>query len=124
MKSGQGIDEHDEALHLALRAVDDDDAFGDSASDALSADALRAAIENAVVSMLTHHPERLMSVLYRIDVDETRINDVMNNAPVGGIATRITGLIIDRMMQKVATRNAYRRAAENTPDEDTSEEQT
>ncbi|MBX7155840.1 MAG: hypothetical protein U0Y96_03840 [Candidatus Kapaibacterium sp.] len=98
-----------EALALAYHSLTESD------TEIMVADnELHERITERVVELLTKNPERLMSILYRIDVNEQRINDVMKNAPIGGIASRISELIIERMQQKVETRNKYRSA--NQPD--------
>ncbi|MFM2133372.1 MAG: hypothetical protein RL156_653 [Bacteroidota bacterium] len=64
-------------------------------------------LEN-VVALLTKNPERLMSILYRIDVPEHRVRQVMSNEPVGGIARNLTALLLERMEQKLETRRKYK----------------
>jgi hypothetical protein len=64
-------------------------------------------LEN-VVALLTKNPERLMSILYRIDVPEHRVRQVMSNEPVGGIARMLTALLLERMEQKLETRRKYK----------------
>ncbi len=92
-----------EALVLSTRLFDDDDAL------TLGVDELHARVLNHIVKLLSTQPERLMSLLYRIDVREDRVKDIMSNAPVGSIATQLSDLIIDRMREKILTREKYRR---------------
>ena len=65
-------------------------------------------IEEQVVALLTKNPERLMSILYRIDVPEDKVRDVMTKGPVGSIATKLAALLLLRMEQKVQTRRRYK----------------
>lgn len=89
-----------QALHTSLRLFDDE-----ALVDAV--DVLHRRIEEAVIELLTKSPEKLMQILYRIDVLEERVDAVMKHAPVGSIASQIATLIIDRMREKVLTRQRY-----------------
>ena len=97
-----------EALQLAYTSLQDSN-FDYIVSD----DIIQEQILERVVELLTKNPERLMSILYKIDVQEQRINDVMKNTPIGGIAQHITNLILERMQEKVETRNKYRSQQQN-----------
>lgn len=91
-----------EAYTLALDAL-----HSYSEEQALSTDDMHNLLTEKIVELLSKNPERLMSILYRIDVDEMRINDVIKNAPIGSIASRIAALVIERMEQKARTRRMY-----------------
>ncbi len=95
-----GSEEH-ETLAASLQLFDAEQLI-------TSDEQLRARIEEEVVRLLTEQPERLMHVLYRIDVSEQAVDAVMKNTPIGGIAARLTILLIERMRQKVQTRRQYR----------------
>ncbi len=99
-----------QALRSALTLFDNEMVVDDH-------DALHQRVEEAVVEMLTKNPERLMSVLYRIDVGEEKVDAVMKNAPVGSIASQISTLIIDRMREKIVTRQRYQASAKKRADE-------
>ena len=91
-----------EAQKLALQILQDDEEL------VSTDDVLFETVLQRVVELLSESPEKLMSILYRIDVSEEKINDVIKNAPVASIATRIATLIIERMREKIETRKKYR----------------
>ncbi len=98
------------ALHMSLQLFDPD-------GEVAPTDELLQRIEAAVIELLSTNPERLMQILYRIDVDESRVNDVMQHAPVASVAGRIAELIIERMRNKVRTRQLYREMSRNDSDD-------
>lgn len=86
-------------------------------SDYFEQDALRLAqtkealvkqLAEAIVFLLLHDMEKLMNILYRIDVFErdTKAAFAQNNPEQ--IAPRLAELILQREMQKAKTRLAYR----------------
>ena len=87
--------------------------FGDEMT-AETRDELERYVREQVVALLTKNPERLMSILYRIDVPEERVRDVMMREPVGGIATKLTALLLERMEQKMETRRRYKDERDRT----------
>jgi hypothetical protein len=90
--------------------------FGDEMA-AETRDELERYVREQVVALLTKNPERLMSILYRIDVPEERVRDVMMKEPVGGIATKLTALLLERMEQKMETRRRYKDERDRTRNE-------
>ncbi|TAE87599.1 MAG: hypothetical protein EAY81_03970 [Bacteroidetes bacterium] len=65
-------------------------------------------LAEAIVFLLLHDMEKLMNILYRIDVFErdTKAAFAQNNPEQ--IAPRLAELILNREMQKAKTRLAYR----------------
>lgn len=59
--------------------------------------------------MLQHDFDRLMGILYRIDVSEARLRYMLQSEPDTDAATLITNLIIERQWQKIKTRQEFRR---------------
>lgn len=52
--------------------------------------------------------QRLLNGLYRIDVSEKKVNEVLNQSAPDSIAKEISILILERELQKVETRLKYR----------------
>ena len=52
--------------------------------------------------------QRLMNGLYRIDVSEEKVNEVLNLSAPDEIGSNIAKLILERELQKVETRFKYR----------------
>lgn len=99
-----------DALQSAARLFSDE-------MTAETRDELERYVREQVVALLTKNPERLMSILYRIDVPEERVRDVMMKEPVGGIATKLTALLLERMEQKMETRRRYKDERDRTRNE-------
>ena len=64
-------------------------------------DLLTTAVQNLIDSDF----ERFLNALYRIDVDEQKVNEAFANE--GNVAAVIAELIIQRELQKVETREKY-----------------
>ena len=64
--------------------------------------------ERRIAWMIEHRFERLMSILYRIDVDEKSVKDALTDTSISESAKRIASLLIERECEKVASRLRYR----------------
>lgn len=69
---------------------------------------LRDQLVDRIDSLLTHRQELLMSILYRVDVKESLVVDAFRNLPLEAIAPRLADLIIERQLEKVRSRRAFR----------------
>ena len=52
--------------------------------------------------------QRLLNGLYRIDVSEQKVNEVLNASAPDSIAKEVAQLILERELQKVETRLKYK----------------
>lgn len=52
--------------------------------------------------------QKLISILYRIDVDEKKLKQLLNNMPDTDAAVIIGNLIIERQQQKIESRNLFK----------------
>jgi len=77
-------------------------------SDDERADAFRALLTARIVELLDGDTERLMHILYRVDVPESVVARVFRDHPLAEIAPTLADLIIERQMEKARTRAAYR----------------
>ncbi len=80
------------------------------ATDAIDLIAFREALARRLAAIMDRQMGRLPELLYRIDLDEERVKDVMANAPLDRIALDLADLIIERTLLKMRTREAYRSA--------------
>ena len=64
----------------------------------LTREALEAALEGKIAYMIEYQIEELFSKLYRLDIFEEKIKQVI--AEGGEIAQKIAGLVIDRQLEK------------------------
>ena len=70
-------------------------------------DELKSALKKIVSYLLDRDMSRLLLALYRIDVSEVKVKQVLAVAEPDKIADSITDLIIQRELQKVETRIKY-----------------
>ncbi len=64
--------------------------------------------------MMRYESENLTNALYRMDVDERKLNAAMNTDDGIELSARIARLVIDRHIQKIETRKKY--GSTNSPD--------
>ena len=57
--------------------------------------------------LIQHHFEKLVSLLYRIDVSEAKIKSLLQQQPNEDAAKIIADLIIERQLQKIKTRQQF-----------------
>ena len=69
---------------------------------------LRVTLVNDVEHLLVDRRELLLSMLYRIDVDESSVIAAMSQPNSRAIAEKLADLILDRQIMKVRSRRAYR----------------
>lgn len=66
---------------------------------------LRSLLVNRIIELLNKNPERLMTVLYRIDVSETQVNSIFSSALPPDIPEMLADAILERQSQKVRSRS-------------------
>lgn len=71
-----------------------------------SLEELKTALRKVISYLLDKEFERLLQIMYRIDVPEEKFNHAFQEK--GNIAEKITDLVIERELQKVQTRIKYR----------------
>lgn len=78
----------------------------------LSLDEVRLYLIGHIAKLLHQNPSMLMSILYRIDVAERKVQTVFRESLPGEIPSHLADLIIERQLQKVRYRRQYRDANE------------
>jgi hypothetical protein len=68
---------------------------------------IEEAIRQRVKFLLDQDMERLLHLLYRVDVPESRVKEILAVSMPGQIDKDITDLIITRLKQKIETRKKY-----------------
>ncbi len=71
---------------------------------ATTMEAIREALANRIVELLNSNPEKLMMLLYRIDVSEPRVNEIFKNSLPPDVPEALADLIIERQLAKAETR--------------------
>lgn len=69
---------------------------------------LHERLVQVLIELLTNRPERLMAILYRIDVSEEAVNQIFSTYLPPDVPDALAELIIDRQLQKAETRQRYR----------------
>jgi hypothetical protein len=76
--------------------------------DTLSYEVLKEQLTATVVYMLLHEMEKLMGILYRIDVNERKVKNAFAQNNPKLIAPILADLIIERELQKAQHRANYK----------------
>lgn len=66
-------------------------------------------LSQQIVYLMTYQMEKLLSILYRIDVSEQKVKMAFNQNDPSKIAPELAHLIIERIKQKAETRILYRK---------------
>jgi hypothetical protein len=80
-------------------------------------EALLLELEAQVNWMITHRFDALVQVLYRLDVDERKLRNLLQEGGGTDAAHIIAALMIERQLQKLRTRRQFRQEGD-IPDED------
>lgn len=83
-------------------------------TDRLTLEDVRTFVSKHVEVLLDSNPALLMSIIYRIDVAEPKVQHVFEEEHGGELAARLTELIIERQLEKVRLRQHY----QNDKDDD------
>ncbi len=76
--------------------------------ESLSGDELSKRLKVFILDLLQHDFHRLCNLIYRHDVAESKFNQALSNSDIEVQAAAIAQLVIEREMQKIASRKAYR----------------
>jgi hypothetical protein len=82
-------------------------------------DELQKQLAGYINNLIQHHFEQLVSLLYRIDVSETKIKTLLQQQPGEDAAKIIAGLIIERQLEKIKTRRQFNQRHNNFTEEET-----
>ncbi len=61
-----------------------------------------------VFDLLAGDMEKLMSILYRLDVDEARFKKALASSDPSAVHMKVAELIVDREIEKLETRKKFR----------------
>ena len=67
-----------------------------------------AYLEGAISHLLDHDFERLLQIMYRIDIDENRFKEVFQSEESKEIVAKLARMVLDRELEKVRTRAEYK----------------
>jgi len=92
-------------------------------ADRLSYDEIHAQLSNAVNQLVKNDFEKLVSLLYRIDVSEQKLKSLLHQFPQEDAGNIIASLIIERQEQKLKTRKHSDNYRNSQRDDDLDEEE-
>jgi hypothetical protein len=106
MKNEDGILIQSTAIMLAKHFSDD------KLEQAKTADELKENLTACIVYLLLNEMEKLLHILYRIDVNESKVKAVFAQQNPTAIAPALASLIIERELEKSKSRAEHRKAEE------------
>lgn len=86
-------------------------------SDNISFDLLKEQLSSHINFLIQSDFQRLVSILYRVDVSESKLKQLLKDNPDADAANIIADLLIERQLQKIRSRQ------EQLPDENISDEE-
>lgn len=103
-----GTDDTIQETALALR-----NQFGMAETNLLPGDeqqrfeALKKMLARRLAEMIDHEFDNFVNALYRIDIDESKVKQVLAKQPFSAALEEVAELIIKRQIQKIITRKQY-----------------
>ena len=79
---------------------------------------IKQVLVEKVNDLITTDFQKLVSILYRMDVSETKLKQLLNENPRTNAALIITDLMIERQEQKIISRQQFRSKDENINDDE------
>ena len=74
----------------------------------ISFEQLKEQLSSHINFLIQSDLQKLVSILYRVDVDEAKLKHLLKENPDFDAANIITDLIIERQLQKIRSRQEYR----------------
>jgi hypothetical protein len=84
----------------------------------VSLEELREQLTSHINYLINHDFEKLVYYLYRIDVDEKKMRTFLHQTEGENAAGLIAGLIIERQLQKIKSRQQFSKRDDKNIDED------
>ena len=78
---------------------------------------IHAQLAEYINGLIKNDFEKLVTCLYRIDVHEQKLKTLLQENPMEDAGNLIASLIIERQLQKIASRESFRNSNENSIDE-------
>jgi hypothetical protein len=77
-------------------------------TDNIPINELQEKLKTYINDLIQNDFQRLISILYRVDVNETKLKRILKEEAGRDAADIISNLIIERQLQKINTRKQYR----------------
>ncbi len=75
-------------------------------------------LSDKINHLIVHDFDKLISILYRADIDEKKLNYILAENKNEDAGKLIALLFIERQMQKIKSREAFRNSSENDSEEE------
>ena len=69
---------------------------------------IRNKLKDVIDHLLENDFERLLNAIYRLDIDESKFNQVISGVYGNDVSGKLAEIIIEREVRKVETRKRYR----------------
>ena len=102
------LNEHEELLNEVIHS---------QADDVLSRPNLKEQLTTAINEMIIHDFDTLIQLLYRMDVSEAKLKDMLHQHASEDAAGIIAELVMERQQQKIEARKMFK-PAEDIPEEE------
>lgn len=83
----------------------------------ISFDEIKAQLADHINDLIRNDFQKLVGILYRIDVSESKLKQLLKENPDTDAGIIITDLIIERQLQKIKSRKEYKRDENISDDE-------
>ena len=77
-------------------------------TDNIPIEVLQEKLRTFINDLIQNDFQKLISILYRVDVNENKLKNILKEEAQRDAADIISNLIIERQVQKINTRNQYR----------------
>lgn len=78
----------------------------------------QAQLKNAVDELINHHFDGLLQLLYRVDISEQKLRQLLIDFPAADAAAIITHLLVERQLQKIKSRQAFAQQDDTIPEDE------
>ena len=86
--------------------------------DAVQKEEMKDHLIFCINHLLLHDFDKLVQILYMVDVSETKLKEVLQKNPGTDAAVIIADLLLQRQEEKIKTKEAFRKSNDNLPGED------
>ena len=87
-------------------------------AEKISAEEIRRRLAEDINHLIIHDFNKLVSLLYRVDVNEAKLKHLLKENPGSDAGNIIADLIIERQLQKIKSRQQFRQRDKTIDDED------
>lgn len=75
-------------------------------------------LKHAVNDLINHDFDSLLQLLYRVDVSEQKLRNMLADFPAADAAGIISNLLLERQLQKIKSRHEHAQRDDNIPEDE------